>query len=275
MIWEYKQFATTSDITYGDSAPEVIASTCLFCKFPLTTLGIKPGQSQDGDALGWVERTVRLKVCMKCGWWVVANSRIDYESSGYTENTRAGWAKLRALSLTDISTPLDDLQQYLLANYDDRFRIAPRKLEELVGSIFSNCGYQVRVTPQSGDDGIDVFVLDGPDDAVVGVQVKRYQGAIEAEQIRAFAGALLYGDLTRGVYVTTSGFRSGATTTSRNFGARGMAIELWDAPRLYDALQISARPAYGNIDDPSAPFFNAWTQPDQLPWAASTGMGYE
>jgi restriction system protein len=115
-------------------------------------------------------------------------------------------------------------------------------------------GYNVRVTAYSGDDGIDV-ILDGPGNDVIGVQVKRYKGSIEVEQIRAFTGALVLGGLTKGIFVTTSRFQAGAVGTVDRLSRRGYRIELMDADRFYDALKIAQRARYEFKDDPTAPYF--------------------
>ncbi len=122
---------------------------------------------------------------------------------------------LKELDLTDVSVPLDDVRQYLLAKKDSVYEAHPKLFEDVVCSVFKDFGWDARVTAYSGDDGIDV-VLDGHADNTVGVQVKRYkkQNKIEAEQIRSLAGALVVNGHTRGVFVTTSSFRKGAWQTA-------------------------------------------------------------
>jgi restriction system protein len=166
------------------------------------------------------------------------------------------------LDLSDISAPVAEVHNYLLARYSDRFTVHPRKYEELVGSVFSGLGYKVRLTSFSKDDGVDIFVLDGTTDTI-GIQVKRYQNKIEAEQIRAFAGALTLNGLTQGVFVTTSSYRHGARQTAQRYRTLGMAIELWDAPMFYDRLRIVQR---SNLyDDSTAPYSAFAANPDALP----------
>jgi len=162
---------------------------------------------------------------------------------------------LRELDLRDQSIPIAEIRAYLAAKYDARFAIDPWKFEEVVASVYQDLGYNARVTARSGDDGIDV-ILDGPDDSVIGIQVKRYSGRISVEQIRSLAGALLLNGITRGVFVTTSTFQSGAHTTVERFCLQGMPIELVDAERFYDALGLAQRTRYKSISDPTAPFID-------------------
>lgn len=112
--------------------------------------------------------------------------------------------------------------------------------------MFGDRGFHTRVTSYSGDGGIDV-ILERPGETV-GVQVKRYRNAISAEQIRSLAGALFVGGYTKGVFVTTSRFQPGGTQASALAHARGMAIELLDAPRFFEELKIAQRSRFAQQD---------------------------
>jgi hypothetical protein len=168
----------------------------------------------------------------------------------------AGWAEsysgtigcLKELDLTDVSAPLTEVRQYLLARKDDLYDMHPRLFEDVVCSVFKDLGWKARVTAYSGDDWIDV-VLDGPEDRTVGVQVKRYhrERRIEAEQIRSFTGALVLNGYTRGVFVTTSDFRRGARRTADKSAAIGYPIELMNAEQFLEALGIAQINAF-NLD---------------------------
>lgn len=172
-----------------------------------------------------------------------------HDERGFKRYTVTGaCAQLRTLSLSDISTPVEHIRQYLLAKYDARFEVHPKTFEDVVAAVFRDSGYKAEVTAYQGDGGIDV-ILRSPTDETVGVQVKRYKHTIEVEQIRAFAGALLLNDLPGGIFVTTSAYQYGAHDAARRFGARGLPIELIDADRFYDALRLSRRPMYTDFDD--------------------------
>jgi restriction system protein len=145
---------------------------------------------------------------------------------------------LRLLTSPNLDLPLDELRKYLAAQYESRFAVHPRLFEETVASVFRDLGYRTRVTGYSHDDGIDV-VMDGPGDQIIGVQVKRWKNSVTVEQIRAFAGALILGGMTKGMFVTTSGFQSGVPGTAGRFAARGIPIELLNAQRFYDALRVA------------------------------------
>lgn len=208
----------------------------------------RPGESLSEHSISGFAAVV---VCDVCGWWKVENNeqvltnyhyRAEEFYISYLVN-RVGMGSLRNLDLNDISTPISELKSYLLAKYKARFTLTPRKFEELVGSIFSDFGYKVRLTSYSGDRGIDIVVFDN-DDSTIGVQVKRYAGKVEAEQIRALAGSLVLNGHTKGVFVTTSGFTKGSQKTARQYEALGFPIELINAKRFYDCLAIGRTGAW-------------------------------
>jgi restriction system protein len=244
-IWRHDEF---------HEASQAYVSKCLYCRWS-PTLTQRKGSSGVTGA-----------ICSSCGWWSV---HVSTRSEAFIDETigdeRAAVGVLRNLDLTDLSLPMGELRKYLLANYDARFQVHPKRYEDLVGAIFASFGYTVRVTSFSGDDGIDVFVFDGDANDVVGIQVKRYQSRIEAEQIRAFAGAMVLNNLTRGIYVTTSTFQSGASTTATRYGSRGIGITLWDAEEFYDRLRLSSNSIKQTLGDDDTTFNRLINDPFQIP----------
>ena len=273
-IWTYRD-EREHPLTLASESP------CAYCGSNLAELGsdyLNPGQLLEGQtSIRGLDRDTRktLYVCVACGWWVIRSfyREVLYPDTHIGELRASG--VLKKLDSADLTLPSEELRQYLTAQYQNRFKVEPRQYEELVAAVFRNVGYSVRLTSFSGDDGIDIFVFDGSDNSLVGVQVKRYRGKIEAEAIRAFEGALHLNGLTRGVFVTTSTFTSGAVRTSRRFGEKGVAIELWDAERFYDRLQIAPCAPYENADQPDAPFAIAWRDVTHLreAWHECAGSG--
>jgi restriction system protein len=141
------------------------------------------------------------------------------------------------LDTPDLHEPLAEVRKYLLQCYEKRFDIHPRLFERTVASVFRDLGYRVTLTAYSGDGGIDVVLRRR--NQTIGVQVKRYRNAIEAEQIRSFAGALVLSGQTRGVFVTTSRFQKGATNAAELFKRRGLLIELTDSQAFFDKLGLA------------------------------------
>ncbi len=154
------------------------------------------------------------------------------------------------MDLSDISVPVLVVRDYIISKYEARFRIHPKLFEDTVASVFKDHGFSVIVTGHSHDGGIDV-ILTGKDNQEIGVQVKRYKNAIQVEQIRSLAGALVLRNVTDGVFVTTSRFSSVAVKTSEEYQTARIPIriELLDGNRFYDALKLAQRTVERTVVD--------------------------
>lgn len=234
-IWEYV------DSSRDTSIESVSTSCCIFCNTNLDIISYDKGKipvSSMGHSY------FVLGFCPGCGWWRVHSHFDDMWSS--TKNIiidKGAAGSLNELNLTDISTPIKEVTSYLTAKYESRFTLSPRLFEETVGSVFRDLDYDVVVTAYSNDGGIDAVLID-EHGSKIGVQVKRWKNTINVEQIRAFAGALILGNYTKGIYVTTSDFQSGTKKAIKTFKMRGYPIELMNAERFYDALKITQKKAY-------------------------------
>lgn len=242
----------------SDNARSVVAwawqfKTCLYCTWPMRDLGeVDRLVDYDGAGNDLSRETVEVHICPRCGWWA---AKSPYINTGGHIMAEVGYGALKVLDVTDVSAPVDEVRSHLVLKPEDFARIDPKLLEDVVGSIFRSFGYHVRVTSYRADGGIDAY-LDGSDDTLVGVQVKRVSRAVEIEQINALTGALFVNDCSAGVFVTTSRFRSGVYKVAGKARARGLPIELFDSARLYGALQIAQLGQVREPDDPKAPWMS-------------------
>ncbi len=176
--------------------------------------------------------------CPLCGWWCVFKF-IRLETENQTWHMYYGLAgALRNLEPVDLREPIAELKRYLASKDIAKFDLHPRKLEEIITSVFRSQGYRAALTSFSGDGGIDI-VLQDKDEKLAGVQVKRYKSAVGLEQIRSFIGALTLRGLTQGVYVTTSDFQAGVAQVVCDARACGIQMKLIDSERLFELLKIS------------------------------------
>jgi restriction system protein len=245
-IWNYSAAARdTRDI--HDVAK------CPFCEGSLTMLFLnREGASNYNENY----RNTFGHVCQLCGWWRVKH---EYGVWGpgsssvgprFATQTTCAAGSLKNLDLTDLSLPLAEVRAFLIARYETRFSISPRLFEETVGSVFSDLGYDVIVTSYSSDGGIDAVLT--KDASQIGVQVKRYRDSISVDQIREFLGALILARITKGIFVTTSRFQTGAYSIAERLETERFPIEcvdLVDASRFYDALKLTQREHYTSKDD--------------------------
>jgi restriction system protein len=252
-IWEYKD-------TGQETPVQENIDQCIYCRHTMVRFN---GQQQ-GDS----ETSVYVDACQTCGWWLVSRGESSWICDDfhweYRTYLKRAAAVLRNLEASDISLPIGHIQQLLLARYDLRFTLHPRRYEDLVGGVFREFGYEVRATSYSRDDGIDLFVFDG-EDGVIGVQVKKHRDKIKVDQIREFAGALVLKGLTRGIFVTTSDYTRGSKAVVPRYKERGLAIELIDASGFLDRLCVHVRPLYAGFDDQSSPYCEILSMTERLP----------
>lgn len=209
-------------------------------------VGLAPGPKHLKLSGSVLEQRRSLHICFRCGWWVsVDRALLPAVRWQIWELVLVSHAVLVELDLSDIRTPLAEVRRYLVRRYEARKTMHPRLFEQTVASVFADHGYSTQLTAYSNDGGIDV-VLCGTQGERVGVQVKRQAAAVEAEQIRAFLGALVLGGYQRGVYVSTSRFRYGARKAALAAAKSAVPIELIDADRFFDLLgaaQLNGSPA--------------------------------
>jgi restriction system protein len=258
MIWKYQDRARVISKTV------ISADKCIYCKQTLDALpDIYETDANHTDRFmgGGYEVAMEVYACPCCGWWklvrVLVFEEFDDDPDSFTQERGhifyACMGSLLELDISDIRTPIEEVRRFLSARYTSRFNLHPRLLEETVASVFEGMGYRVRLTGYTRDNGIDA-ILDGPEDSLIGVQVKRYKNRISVEQIRSFAGALLLGGYTEGIFVTTSGYTKPAYAASQLAESRGIPIQLLNAQKFYDALSLGQRNMYISKQDKHAPF---------------------
>ncbi|MDG2537795.1 restriction endonuclease [Dyella jiangningensis] len=155
---------------------------------------------------------------------------------------------LEELDLSDITTPIEEVRRFLARRYSARAMVHPRLYELAVASVFRDRGFEAFATAYSNDGGIDV-VLHDRCGSRIGVQVKRQNGVIQVEQIRAFLGALVLGGYTKGAFVTSSRFSKGAIQAAKRSAELHVPIELIDADNFFDALRYSQLCSVPGPDD--------------------------
>lgn len=132
----------------------------------------------------------------------------------------------------------DDLAVDLLQRVLD---MSPNFFEKLVLDLLLNMGFGSRnkemaiVTPTSHDNGVDGII---PEDALgldkIYIQAKRYtDNPVSKPEIHKFIGALDEQKATKGVFITTSKFTSGAVETANKASKK---IVLIDGKSLADYM---------------------------------------
>jgi HJR/Mrr/RecB family endonuclease len=121
----------------------------------------------------------------------------------------------------DFSTISEELTTYLLNNPDAMHNVSPRKFEELVAYIMEKHGYEITLTQQSRDGGIDIFALknDGFGNILTIVDCKKYSAnnPVGIAAVRGMYGTLQIESASHGIIATTSRFTADAYNLAQEY----------------------------------------------------------
>lgn len=113
------------------------------------------------------------------------------------------------------------LTEHLISNPDAIHQLSPRKFEELVAYLMEKQGYEVTLTKQSRDGGIDIFALkrDGFGNFLTIVDCKRYSEKIPVgiDLVRTMYGTLNIAKASHGIIATTSRFTKDAKDLAEKY----------------------------------------------------------
>jgi hypothetical protein len=90
--------------------------------------------------------------------------------------------------------------------------------EHYMAEVFRDQGYEVELTPQSGDQGVDLLLK--KQGLRIAVQLKRYQGAVGNKAVQEIHSGVGYYDADGGWVITTSTYTRGARQLADKLGIR-------------------------------------------------------
>lgn len=234
-------FDTTEDIRSRETFVAISRlQTCKYCNARLR----REGKSH------WIRNAVyhrRVKYCRNCGWWT---GQDEYKAvAGYATSDEGEWGTslvegiLRYFDVDSLEIPLEVLRSHIRKKPEILYKIHPRKLEELVGSIFSDFfDCEVKLTAQTVDRGIDLLAIRGDANYLVQVKRRSKPSATErVEVIRELAGVLLISGEAKGIVVSTAKKFSKQAVSEANsphLFARGYRIELITYSDLLRILNV-------------------------------------
>jgi len=105
----------------------------------------------------------------------------------------------------------------------------PRAFEQFVGGLFRRMGYETEITSASVDEGVDLFLRQKGQTAIV--QCKRYEGTVGQPAVRDLFGTMIDKQARRAYLVTTGTF----SLPAQQF-AHGKPIHLVDGDELVEWL---------------------------------------
>jgi restriction system protein len=145
-------------------------------------------------------------------------------------------------SETDVANESDatlDVEQFARDQIIDyiRRKYKGHGLSRLVGAVLEAQGYQVRVSPEGADGGVDILAGRGPlgfDNPRLAVQVKSGDGAIDVSVMRELSGVINNFGADLGLIVSWGGFKS---SVDKEAAHQFFKIRLWDADDLVRMIQ--------------------------------------
>lgn len=115
-------------------------------------------------------------------------------------------------------------------------QILPQEFEKLIANLYEKMGYQVKLTSQTRDQGIDIFAKRINESGVesLAIQCKHYtRGVVGVEHARSLYGVIqAHESITKGILVTSSEF----SKECKDF-AKGKRLELFNGTYICGLLQ--------------------------------------
>lgn len=134
----------------------------------------------------------------------------------------------------------------------------PQSFEKYVAGIYEKEGYDVTVTPYSGDYGVDVIAEKGGER--IAVQVKQYGGSarkVNRQMVMELHGAAAYAGCNKAVIATNGDVLPDAVEVARKIGVEIRYIDSEPSLRpVIDACKKNNKPVSGV--DYSAAFRDIW-----------------
>lgn len=142
-----------------------------------------------------------------------------------------------------MSKEIDKIIEELSSHPQKLQNVEPRKFEELVAELLASNGYEVQLTPPTGDGGYDIMAVRkdalGLDTTFL-IECKRYATPkkVGVSQIRQLHGVKNFLGVSKGILVTTSSFTEGAKKLAQS----RYDIQLIDNPQLIEWLKTYTPP---------------------------------
>lgn len=186
---------------------------CTDCNLPLDEAVTNPGDRKCPKC-GSTSRSVQAAGNASFGFVVAAEGRSFLAQTLLTQALIVPGDKTHeGILIESVTSFWADVVRLFQQQPEMMYQIDPIKLEELVAGMYEKRGYQVTLTPRSGDRGRDVIAV-WPGFGTVRLieSVKRYapDRRVTADDVRALAGVLLMDpQANKGIVTTTSEFAPG------------------------------------------------------------------
>jgi len=141
-----------------------------------------------------------------------------YQASMLYQQSKFGLAVTVPILFTNIEL---EVLAYFGRHPELMYSLPPRKFEELVATIFRNNGFDVELTPETRDGGVDIFAVqkNGFGGSTLHlIECKRYspENKVGIGIVQRMLGVVEQHRATQGLIVTTSSFSREAEACAEN-----------------------------------------------------------
>lgn len=217
---------------------------CPFCLAPASRVWERRTSESIEDEYMWDGSDTIVWFCSGCGWWdILHHTRSTSDFLGQSNITTRRLGMLRSFDVADTELPINVLRRHIKKKPDTIFRIHPRKMEELVTSVFSDFySCEAHHVGRSHDGGIDLVLVES--DNPIAVQVKRRIYPERSESVRVvreFLGAMVLNDYRHGKLVTSANQFSIFAQKAKQRAITNDIVdtfELIDCKRFFEMLNL-------------------------------------
>ncbi|WP_198942692.1 restriction endonuclease [Methyloprofundus sedimenti] len=134
------------------------------------------------------------------------------------------WSKKKKVAISQSTVICPNIESELIAYFkkhpEQLYSITPRKFEEFVAAIFRNHGFDVELTPETRDGGVDVIAIHKSPltgNTVNLIECKRYapDNKVGIGVVQRLVGNVIQRQAHKGIVVTTSYFTADAVIVSK------------------------------------------------------------
>lgn len=149
-------------------------------------------------------------------------SQVDFSAFDVSqaEFENRAQAMFERSNIDGLASLTETLQQMRVGRWahSDLFSVTPTEFEHLIAALFANMGYQVAVTEQQNDKGIDVIARSANE--VLAIQVKQYSRGnnIGRTTVQQIVGAMAQSGADQAIIVSSADFTKTAVEASRELG---------------------------------------------------------
>jgi hypothetical protein len=106
----------------------------------------------------------------------------------------------------DVAVIYDEIFEYFSSRPGRMHELHHRAFEEMLSSVFLAQGYKTTLGPGSGDEGVDIRLVENTvyGESVTVVQAKRYKKPIDLQWVASLLGVTYDQKADRGLFVTSS-----------------------------------------------------------------------